>query len=413
MGSSDALDVVREIARFNAGREPERLALKLKRMRADAFAFFRGSNHLYCRRLAEDGSLPKAPAVWSCGDLHVENFGSYKGDDRLVCFDINDFDDALLAPASWDVVRVLASILVGAASMHAGAADAEALAACFVDAYASALGAGKALRIERETSTGAVRALFEAAAMRKRRAFLDERTTLAGGRRKLRIDGRRTLALDAEARKRVAAIVDSHGATTRDPRFYDVLDAARRIAGIGSLGLERCVVLVRGKGSPDGNYLLDLKLAQPPAPRRVLRDVVRQPAWPSEAHRVVAIEQRMQAVAVAFLHPIVDGRSSYVLRALQPSEDRLALDRTSLGRAQLAGAIATMGRALAWAQLRSGGRQGSAIADALIDWAAKPRWRRRSLALAHALAERTKGDWRTYAAAYDAGAFAGTFAGAR
>jgi len=38
---------------------------------------------------------------------------------------------------------------------------------------------------------------------------------------------------------------------------------ARRIAGTGSLGVERYVLLIEGKGSPDGNYLLDLKQALP------------------------------------------------------------------------------------------------------------------------------------------------------
>ena len=39
----------------------------------------------------------------------------------------------------------------------------------------------------------------------------------------------------------------------------------RRIAGTGSLGVGRFVVLVEGKGSPDGNYLLDIKEAKPSA----------------------------------------------------------------------------------------------------------------------------------------------------
>jgi uncharacterized protein (DUF2252 family) len=44
-----------------------------------------------------------------------------------------------------------------------------------------------------------------------------------------------------------------------------VLDIGRRIAGTGSLGVERYVVLVEGKGSPDRNYLLDIKEAKPSA----------------------------------------------------------------------------------------------------------------------------------------------------
>lgn len=48
-----------------------------------------------------------------------------------------------------------------------------------------------------------------------------------------------------------------------DPGFYRPLDVARRIAGTGSLGVERYIAPVEGKGSADGNYLLDLKEALP------------------------------------------------------------------------------------------------------------------------------------------------------
>jgi uncharacterized protein (DUF2252 family) len=45
-----ALDVAGAIAQFNAGREPERLQLKYRKMRSSAFAFFRGSCHLFYAR---------------------------------------------------------------------------------------------------------------------------------------------------------------------------------------------------------------------------------------------------------------------------------------------------------------------------------------------------------------------------
>ena len=48
--AGDALD---QIQRFNAGREPERLALKYRKMAADCFSFFRGSCHLFYARLAQ------------------------------------------------------------------------------------------------------------------------------------------------------------------------------------------------------------------------------------------------------------------------------------------------------------------------------------------------------------------------
>ena len=117
-----SLAAVRQIQIFNAGREPERLAMKYRAMRASTFAFLRGSCHLFYDRLPRGGVFKSAPAVWVCGDLHLENFGSYKGDNRQVYFDVNDFDESALAPASWDLVRFLTSLQVGLDGMEIGRA---------------------------------------------------------------------------------------------------------------------------------------------------------------------------------------------------------------------------------------------------------------------------------------------------
>ena len=69
-------------------------------MRKSAFAFLRATCHLFYEDLPKSPLLRKVPPVWACGDLHLENFGSYKGDNRLVYFDLNDFDEALLAPCT-------------------------------------------------------------------------------------------------------------------------------------------------------------------------------------------------------------------------------------------------------------------------------------------------------------------------
>ncbi|HEY2607653.1 MAG TPA: DUF2252 family protein, partial [Paraburkholderia sp.] len=108
-------DIEKIIARFNAGRDPERLAMKYKAMRGSPFVFLRGTCHLFYERLPRDKVLDDAPPVWICGDLHLENFGSYKADNRLIYFDNNDFDEACLAPALYELVRLLTSVLVGAA----------------------------------------------------------------------------------------------------------------------------------------------------------------------------------------------------------------------------------------------------------------------------------------------------------
>src|SRR6185295_16792275 len=203
MPRKDKDSVVERVRRFNAGRDPERLALKYRIMRTSAFAFLRGTCHLFYARLPEVPLFGAAPLTWICGDLHLENFGSYKGDNRLVYFDLNDFDESVLAPCTWDLVRVVTSILVGGESIGLDASQERALARRFLDAYVTAIEDGKARWVERETAQGLVRRLLERARLRKRKAFLDGRTVLVRRRRKIRADGKRALPVTEKQRTRI------------------------------------------------------------------------------------------------------------------------------------------------------------------------------------------------------------------
>jgi len=397
------VDVVESIREFNAGRDPERLQRKLLAMRHDPFTFLRGTCHLFYSQLPSAKSLAKAPPTWVCGDLHLENMGSYKGDNRLVYFDLNDFDEAALAPCTWEIVRLLTSVHMAASSLALSTDQANQLCKTFINAYRDALRMGKARWVERDTATGMVGDLLNGLRGRLRPHFLDSRTTRKGKQRVLRTDGKRALPVTDKQRDKVAALIKGIGAKEADPKFYKVLDVARRIAGTGSLGLDRYVILVEGKGSPDGNYLLDLKQAAPSSLVPHLK--IAQPDWRSEADRVVSVQRRMQAISPAFFRAVNMGRKSYILRGLQPTEDRVALTEWGGKLERLEGVLETMGRLSAWAQLRSSGREGSATADELIAFADKRRWPAELPTLAKECTKRVRRDWKTYSKAYDQGAF--------
>jgi len=396
-------DVVDSIRNYNAKRDPERLQRKYLAMRHDPFTFLRGTCHLFYEQLPEAKWLAKAPPVWVCGDLHLENMGSYKGDNRLVYFDLNDFDEGALAPASWELVRLLTSVHMAAGSLHLSDAQADHLCRDFLDTYAAELRSGKARWVERDMATGMVGDLLQGLRGRLRPPFLDSRTIRKGKHRSLRIDGRRALPVTDKQREKVVALIDSMASREDTPRFYRVLDVARRIAGTGSLGVDRFAILVEGKGSPDGNYLLDLKQARPSS--LVPHLDVRQPAWRTDAERVVAVQARMQAISPAFFRAVDMGRKSYVLRGLQPSEDRLALADWRGKLERLEGVLQTMGKLVAWAQLRSSGRDGSATADQLIAFGEKRRWQDLLLGLAKSCTRQVQRDWKSYCKAFDKGAF--------
>jgi uncharacterized protein (DUF2252 family) len=390
--------IIDAIYSHNAGRDAERLAMKYAKMEQNAFVFLRGACHLFYDALPDTPLFRDAPLAWCCGDLHFENFGSYKGDNRLVYFDINDFDEAALAPVTWDMVRLVTSIQCGAEALRATRAEALAVSQSCLDAYRNALINSKPLWVERETSSGLVNALLTDLQGRQRAAFLDKRTIRKGQRRSLKLDGVKALPASNSQKKTVTEFMDRFAATQQNPRFFQVLDVGRRIAGTGSLGVQRFVVLVEGKGSPDSNYLLDIKEAKPSAMAPRLAHLgIKQPAWSSEASRVVTIQERMQAVDHAFLQPVELAGLSCVLKGLQASEDRVAIGEWGKKLDRLKEVVITMGRNLAWDQLRASGRSGSANADALIAFAQGGHWIAEMQDAAMEMTLTTQQQWKTFA----------------
>ena len=252
--------LVERIATFNHGRDQERLALKYEAMHEGALAFFRGTCHLFCEDWPQTHAINGTPPAWVCGDLHFENFGTYKGDNRLVYFDIADFDEALLAPLSWDLVRLATSALIAAKARGLKRKQRVALCNLFLDAYRKALTDGKARWIERGTAVGLVARVLQPLERRTRLAFINKRTTVKSGKRKLRIDGEHTLAIDDADRKRVKKFMQQFAERQPYPQFFKMIDVARRIAGTGSLGLERYTILIDGRGAPPGHFCLTSNL---------------------------------------------------------------------------------------------------------------------------------------------------------
>ena len=399
--------IMSEIVGNNAGRDPERLAIKYAKMGQSAFIFLRGACHLFYDALPDSPLFRDAPLAWCCGDLHFENFGSYKGDNRLVYFDINDYDEAALAPVTWDMIRLLTSIQCGADALNATRAEALAVSQTCLDAYRNALLGGKPLWVERETSSGLVNALLTALQERERSAFLDKRTIRKGRRRSLILDGVKALPASDAQKQLVTEFMDEYASKQPSPKFFEVLDIGRRIAGTGSLGVERFVVLVEGKGSPDGNYLLDIKEAKPSALAPPLTRLgIKQPAWLDEASRVVSAQNLMQSVDHAFLQPVKLDGLPCILRGLQPSEDRVAIGEWGKNLDRLKDVVITMGRILAWDQLRASGRFGAANADQLIAFAQHGDWINEMLEVATAMTLTTQQQWKIFTEALSDGQLA-------
>ena len=391
-------DVSARILRHNAGRTPGLLAVKYDRMARDPFAFYRATCHLFAdgwRAAVRGTRLGHAPAVWSCGDLHLENFGSFKARNRLVYFDVNDFDEAALMPLSWDVVRLASSVLVGASVLEVTRAEARALAKDLVRAYASALKDGRARWVERDNATGVTRDLLDEARTRKRRVLLDRYSVVRRGRRVLRSDSEHAQAATPAETRLVRSIVREVASRERRGTFFRILGVTRRISGGGSLGLGRWMVLIEGNGAPHQHYLLDVKAAHPSVARG--QSPYPQRRFPSDAERVLVLQRRAQARSPDLLHAVRRGRTSFLVRELQPSKDRLRLELCRGRLKELRVALVTMGEVAAWDALRGASRDGSASAEQLMAFAMKGEWRADVLNAAREISRRSSAAWRAFA----------------
>jgi uncharacterized protein (DUF2252 family) len=89
------------------------LKLKHRRMAQDPFAFLRGSFYRWAQVWPElCAELAAAPRVLGVGDLHVENFGTWRDGEARLIWGINDFDEAATVAYTNDLVRLCTSALI-------------------------------------------------------------------------------------------------------------------------------------------------------------------------------------------------------------------------------------------------------------------------------------------------------------
>jgi Uncharacterized protein conserved in bacteria (DUF2252) len=89
--------------------EPD-LDYKHKRMRQSAFVFLRATFFRWAGQIEKIcPALAKAPVALSVGDVHVENFGTWRDAEGRLVWGINDFDEAADIPYPFDLVRLATS----------------------------------------------------------------------------------------------------------------------------------------------------------------------------------------------------------------------------------------------------------------------------------------------------------------
>ncbi|MFE7857725.1 DUF2252 domain-containing protein [Streptomyces sp. NPDC057403] len=366
----DRSDPVAVLERQGRDRLSELLPIRYGRMAASPLAFLRGSAAVMAADLA---SRPHTGlAVQLCGDAHLLNFGLYASPERTLLFDLNDFDETFPGPFEWDVQRLAASVAV--AARENGHADDRARRAALAAAAAYRTAIRRlARRGELEVwyervDADSLRTLARSARRRRQVAAsltrARRRTSLhAVGKLTEVVDGRRRIVHDppllepagvsdtAAVRKMFS---DYRSTLSEERRLlldrYRFVDAARKVVGVGSVGMRCFVVLLAGRDADD---LLFLQIKE--ARNSVLEEHLPHGPYVHPGHRVVAGQRLTQAASDIFLGWMSgpQGRAFYwrQLRDMKGSADVAGMSPSDLlAYARLCGS------ALARAHARSGDR---------------------------------------------------------
>jgi uncharacterized protein (DUF2252 family) len=285
---------------FNEPLLPDMVQLKYEAMAENSFRYFRGTCHLFYENVAAGKPLPLSPLAWICGDLHLENFGSFRGENGLVYFDLNDFDEGLLAPAAYEVVRLVTSIFIAFDTLKIEPEKALNMAQLYVRNYCHTLQTAKAISIDPRIAKGILCDFLKRAGHHTEKDILRKRTISKKKRIMLSLEDERHFKLEKNLRKDLREHIDEWIATSSDgPYNFEVIGSVFRLAGTGSVGVKRYLFLLKSTNTKNKYLLLDMKQSRPSSVLPYTQ--VQQLAWANDAERITAIQRRMQNVPSALL----------------------------------------------------------------------------------------------------------------
>ena len=341
--------------------DPAAFRAKFRKMAADPFAFYRGSDCLFyadVARLEDPWVDERTRRVWIQGDLHAENFGTYMDGSGALIFDVNDFDEAYLGHFTWDVQRLAASVALLGWRKALSDESIDALVGGYAQAYLDQVRAFVETESDQDfslrlaTTDGTVHQVLQRAKLRTRVMLLNELTETEGFDRRFR-DGPGVRRLDEDERSRVCAAFDRYLETIpQSKRFrpiaYTVKDVVGRSGfGIGSAGLPAYNVLIEGFNEAlDNDIVLSVKQGNVAAPSRVVTDERIASYFHHHGHRTAESQRALQAHADPLLGYTELGDVGFVVSELSPYQTDL--DWTELTEpTEIAPVLDYLGRATA------------------------------------------------------------------
>jgi uncharacterized protein (DUF2252 family) len=352
-------DPVALLERQDAARERDLVPVRHGRMMVSPFTFYRGAAEVMAADL-KDTPVAGLQAQL-CGDAHLSNFGLFASPERLLLFDVNDFDETLPGPFEYDVERMSASFTIAGRGNGFSPADVRVATLASVRAYREAMAsfaqmgtmdiwyarldedeimasipaavAGTAPQVEaakkpdkadKKEKTGKKQDKHLAKRAKKRARKTAEKASTRDSAQALSkfgelVDGRYRIVsqppLIVPARDLAStfglspdqvmpALHDqfrAYRATLQEDRRkllerFQIVDMARKVVGVGSVGTRDSIVLLQGRDAHDPLFL---QVKQ--ATASVLEANLRRSRFRQHGERVVQGQRMMQAASDIYL----------------------------------------------------------------------------------------------------------------
>jgi uncharacterized protein (DUF2252 family) len=348
-------DPVALLEEQNLTREPDLVPVRHGRMMVSPFTFYRGAAKIMAADLKDTPAAGLDAQL--CGDAHLSNFGVFASPERTLLFDLNDFDETLPGPFEYDVKRMAASFTIAARNNGFPAADARAATAASVAAYREAMAtfAGMPMmdiwyaRMDADELMAAVRGVVAEAvgeakgkkatkpARKKTKAEVKtaERAEKLAKKAEAKahtrdslqalsklgelVDGRYRIVSNPPVVIPARDLAATHGmspdqldhaireqfrayrSTLQNDRRhllerFQIVDMARKVVGVGSVGTRAFIVLLQGRDADDPLFLQVKE-----ATASVLEDYLPRSRFKQHGERVVQGQRMMQAASDIFL----------------------------------------------------------------------------------------------------------------
>jgi hypothetical protein len=266
------------------------LELKHKQMSGSLFAFLRATFYRWSQSFPSVcPDLKNAPEVLAVGDLHIENFGTWRDEEGRLIWGINDFDEACPLPYTNDLVRL---------------------------AVSARLAISDELRISHQDACNAILSGYLDGMKKGGRPFV-----LAEGHKYLREMALGELRDPVQFWRKLEALPGTDRPIPADaeealrsmlPETCPAYRIARRIAGVGSLGRPRYVAVADWRG---GYIAREIKALAPSAA-----------VWGGTGKGEGEIfYKRVLGQAVRCPDPLVQMRGNWIVRRLAPDCSRIEL----------------------------------------------------------------------------------------